>query len=66
MALVIEWDDIADVDDRDDRSFSFEERVTMVHQAVRPPAPSLAIATAVGALGILALAAWGIHRLVTA
>lgn len=64
VALVIEWDDIADIDERIDLD-SFDEPATVVREALRPPRP-LALATVIGAIGVLALAAWGVHRLATA
>lgn len=56
VALVIEWDDIDDVGEGD----------TIVREPVRAPGRSLGVATVVGAIGVLVLAAWGVHRLTSA
>ncbi|HEY0195001.1 MAG TPA: hypothetical protein VGC42_28000 [Kofleriaceae bacterium] len=65
LALVIEWDDIAD---------SLEDGLDQTALVSRPSQSiarsrheaRAAVGTAVTLVGVLALAAWGIHRLVTA
>lgn len=62
VALVIEWTDLADDPDDPDNVAS-----VVSSEMVLEPRPAAltgrAIAAALGALGALALAVWGIHRL---
>lgn len=58
VALVIEWDDIEDLEDVEDLG----DTVTMVREPVRSTGRPLAFAV-LGALGVLVLATWGVHRL---
>ncbi len=59
VALVIEWDEIADNLEREitQPNVQIERPVTLRSRLVRMIAPAL------GAVGVLGLAAWGIHRL---
>jgi hypothetical protein len=66
VALVIEWDNDIDLtfvglaDDGPDAP------AYLTHVPRRAPSLSRTIATVVGALGVLALASWGMRRLVAA
>jgi hypothetical protein len=59
VALVIEWGDLEDVSELGD----IDDAVTLVNTASRSRERPRMIVTVVGALGVLALAMWGLHRL---
>lgn len=59
LSLVIEWDRIAD--SIDDEIADAADRAPS--RSVAIPNPLRVVAAAAGALGALALAAWGVHRL---
>lgn len=60
VALVIEWDEMAEALERGPiEEIAASDEVTT---PIRRPRPMPWIAVALGALGALALARWGIHR----